>query len=48
MNFFFKHFVEIPKRSPDVTLLKKLIRNVPKTSLDTMIDKFYEFYKKKD
>ena len=47
-KFYGNHFVEIPKRSPDVTLLKKLIRNVPKTSLDTMIDKFYEFYKKKD
>jgi UDP-glucose 4-epimerase len=46
-KFYGNHFVEIPKRAPDVKLLKKLIRYVPNTSLDTMINKFHEFYKKK-
>ena len=41
------HFVEIPKRSPNVNQLKKIIRYVPKTSLDTMIEKFYSFYMNK-
>lgn len=41
------HFVEIQKRSPDVKQLKKLIGYVPKTSLETMIERFYEYYKKK-
>ena len=41
------HFVEILKRSPDVNQLNKIIRYVPKTSLDTMIEKFYSFYKNK-
>lgn len=40
------HFVEIPKRAPNVNQLKKIIGYVPKTSLDTMIEKFYLFYKK--
>lgn len=45
-KFYGNHFVEIPKRAPDVNKLKKIIGYVPKTSLDTMIKKFYEFYKK--
>lgn len=45
-KFFGNHFVEIPKRAPDVSKLKKMIGIVPDTSLETMIDKFNEFYKK--
>ena len=41
------HFVEIQKRAPNVSKLKKMIGHVPNTSLDTMIDKFYHFYKNK-
>jgi UDP-glucose 4-epimerase len=41
------HFVEIQKRSPDVSKLKKFIGYVPNTSLNIMIDKFYFSYKKK-
>jgi UDP-glucose 4-epimerase len=46
-KFFGDHFVEILKRSPDVSKLKKMIGIVPSTSLDTMIDRFNEFYQKK-
>jgi UDP-glucose 4-epimerase len=41
------HFVEIQKRSPNVSKLKKFIGYVPNTSLEIMIDKFYFFYKNK-
>jgi UDP-glucose 4-epimerase len=47
-KFYGNHFVEIPKRAPDVNKLKKIIGYVPKTSLDNMIKKFYKFYKKKN
>lgn len=39
------HFVEIQRRSPDVSKLKKIIGNVPNTSIEKMIEKFHEFYK---
>jgi UDP-glucose 4-epimerase len=41
------HFVEIPKRAPNILKLKRIIKNVPNTSLDQMIKKFYLYYKNK-
>ena len=41
------HFVEIPKRAPNVNRLKKIIGYAPNTSLESKIEKFYLFYKNK-
>ena len=44
---FNNQFVEIPKRVPNVSLLKEKIGIAPSTNIDQMISNFHKFYKAK-
>lgn len=47
-TIFNNQFVEINHRTPDVSLLKSLIKKTPNTSLDFMINRFSTHFKNRD